>query len=563
MHLAWQIDDIRQLIFERLEPRDLARLVQTCKAFVDVAADELWKTVNSFSPFLCCLPPDFRTRGLRAEDIKRLDFYAGKVQNLVLESKSVQILIRLPPQFTPKKKQSKNHPEKSWKEFWKEISTLRPTSEFLPNLRRLRISNVVEELLIPLIGISGSTLTQIYIKYIHNRQPESVVLKILDHLQDTPKLEYLFVRDGEPDLVPSKLIQQAPLKHLRLDPRIHAQRHEDFQFKQFPLRCEILQKSTLENLTLGLTREWYAPGIKAVENKYLTALKTLWLNLTTFKPGRCSQACLNMTTHSWTCVRDGFKYDLALEEGTKECGRRSPVLFLEGLDNPELSLLNIKFPLEATGTMFLDVVSAANRSCRLRNLSELALAGGGWFNNCDECGKRPAPKITPAELREALIMLLPMSQLKILRLSVAPNFLDVLDLQLYKSITDGLPALEKLWLGHEEFLADSFIGGTTYYETVPLHHLAAFCSMLPSLVEVSVGTVDGSMLEERPRAEWACLGVKSLTVQYWARIDIGRGVSTDLLQRGLKTYFPNSDLAMRKFEPVPETSVWARPLVFR
>lgn len=108
-------------------------------------------------------------------------------------------------------------------------------------------------------------------------------------------------------------------------------------------------------------------------------------------------------------------------------------------------------------------------------------------------------------------MLLPMHQLKTLRLSVAPNFLDVLDLQLYESITNGLPALEKLWLGHARFTTS----GTTYYERVPLHHLAAFCSMLPNL-DVSIGTVDGLTLEESPRAEWASLGVKSLVISRWA-----------------------------------------------
>ncbi|KAF4632611.1 hypothetical protein G7Y89_g5515 [Cudoniella acicularis] len=51
-------------------------------------------------------------------------------------------------------------------------------------------------------------------------------------------------------------------------------------------------------------------------------------------------------------------------------------------------------------------------------------------------------------------MLLPLPQLRILRLSVAPNFLDILDLKLYRSITAGLPALEELSLGHAEFYAN-------------------------------------------------------------------------------------------------------------
>lgn len=200
----------------------------------------------------------------------------------------------------------------------------------MSNLRHLRINNVVEELLIPLIGISGSNLTQIYIKYIDNRQHESVILRILDGLQDTAKLEYLFVRDGEPDLLPSKLIRQSALKHLRLDPRIHAHRHVNFQFNQFPLRHDILQKSSLEHLTLGLTREWYAPEVKALGNKYLPALKTLWLNLTTFKPEKCKQLpVLNMTPHSWTRWSNFLSV-----VGAPDCGRRPPMVFFEGLDNP-------------------------------------------------------------------------------------------------------------------------------------------------------------------------------------------------------------------------------------
>jgi hypothetical protein len=195
--------------------------------------------------------------------------------------------------------------------------------------------------------------------------------------------------------------------------------------------------------------------------------------------------------------------------------------------------------------MFLGVVFSVNRSCRLRNLTELALAGGGWFSNCDECGKRPGPNIKPTELRKALNVLLPMPQLKILRLSVAPNFLDILDLQLYKSITNGLPALEKLWLGHAEFAADSQLEFTTYYETVSLHHLAAFCSMLPNLVEVSIGTVDGWTLGERTRAEWECPGVKSLMIQHWAERGRAGVGSRDLFYLCLETYFPNSDLANR------------------
>lgn len=542
MHHAWYIDDVRYLIFEYLDRRDLGRLAQTCKSLSDIATDELWKHNTSMASFLSCLPPDYRSRPLRAEDIQRLDYYGSKVEKITMETKDVTFVIRLPRQFISQKmKREQKGPMKSWKELWAEIAELRPASKFLPNLRSIRFSNISEELLFPLIGISGSNLTSIYIRYIHHdAQPKNLVHKFLDELQDYSKLEYLFVRDGEPDIIPLKIYQQAPLKHLRLDPRIHAGRHQDYQFKQYPLRAEILRKSTLENLTLPLTPEWYGDGIKTLDKKYLPALRTLWLNLTTFKPQDCRSGCTNKNAHSWldTCSNTGH-----------DCAKRSPALFLKGLDNPELDLLNIKFPAEGTRRMFMDVVTAAKDSCRLKNLSELALAGGGWFNNCGECGKREAPKIEPADLRKTMTMFLPLPQLKTLRLSVAPNFLDVLDLDMYKSMTDGMPALEKLLLGHWEFRACSYFEGETFYERVPLHHLAAFCNMLPNLVEVNVGTLDGMTLEEQPRLEWQCPGVKSLSVHTWAHGPYPARVSRDLLHLGVRSYFPNSDLAQHEYDP--------------
>jgi hypothetical protein len=271
MHPSLQFDEIQRLTFKSLEPRDLARVAQTCKAFFHIATDELWKTINSFSPFLSCLPPDFqyRYRKLQVEEPQRYDFYVSKVQNLFLESRAV---IVLPPPFRskPKSKASKYNPEKTREELWEEIAKLRLMSELLSNLRRLPISNVAERLLVPLIGISGSNLTQIHIQFIENRQTQSFTLKALDGIQYTPKLESLFVRDNVAHLV--DLIRQSPLKHLRLDPRIRCHKP---QYNQSPLPHEILRKSTLENLTLGLTRDWYTPEIKALNSKYLPALKKL------------------------------------------------------------------------------------------------------------------------------------------------------------------------------------------------------------------------------------------------------------------------------------------------
>jgi hypothetical protein len=265
------------------------------------------------------------------------------------------------------------------------------------------------------------------------------------------------------------------------------------------------------------------------------------LNLTVFDPRQCEQSRVNITANSWTCRSDKLPYNVnLLAPPIGGGGRRSPTVFLKGLDNPELGLLNIKFPFEVPGRKFLDVVSAVNNSC-LGNLTELAPAGGGWFPHCRECGHRPRPQIRLADLT-GLNMLLPLPQLKILRLSVAPNFLDILNLKLYRSITAGHPAPEKLSLGHAEFCANYIgYGQEILYERVSLHHLAAFCSMLPNIKEVSIGTIDGLTLEEPPRTEWACLGVESPRISHHA--DIYRGVILGLLRLGLEIYFPNSGLA--------------------
>jgi hypothetical protein len=106
---SWQNYDISHLILGHLEPTSLARLAQTCKALFELTTDELWKTMNSVVPFLSCLPPDFRHRPLRRKDIRRLCIYSSKVQNLLIESESINTVIRLPHQFKPKK----NHPETS------------------------------------------------------------------------------------------------------------------------------------------------------------------------------------------------------------------------------------------------------------------------------------------------------------------------------------------------------------------------------------------------------------------------------------------------------------------
>lgn len=186
MHPSLKLNDIQRLIFKSLKPHN--RVAQIYKAFFHTATDELLETMHSFSPFLSYLPPDL--------ELQRYDLYVPKIQNLFLESKAVMVL---PPPFQSKSKSKAS--KTTWGELWEEILKLRPILELLSNLRRLRISNVEERLLVPLIGLSGSNLTQIHIQLIETRRIPRVTLEILDGVHYTPKLESLFVRNNEARLV--------------------------------------------------------------------------------------------------------------------------------------------------------------------------------------------------------------------------------------------------------------------------------------------------------------------------------------------------------------------------
>ena len=161
------------------------------------------------------------------------------------------------------------------------------------------------------------------------------------------------------------------------------------------------------------------------------------------------------------------------------------------------------------------------------------------------CGLGPNPKVQTEDFWKAMKMLRPMPLLRILRLTVAPNFLDILDMKLYKDMTRRLPALEVLWLGHPDFFSIAS-SGIAYREHVPLHHLAAFCSMLPKLVEVRVGMAEGATLLKYPNPTWACWGVRTLNISLWK----GPDSLPDLILHSLQTYFPNSDLAQKGVEEI-------------
>lgn len=515
MHRAWKIYELRQSILEHLAQQDLSRLARTNRQFFGAVIDQLWSKVSTMSAFMCCLPKDYKTRKLQREDLARLDFYARKVHSIVLEPQSGQ------PVYLPGKRSgpgSKHYTElqESWYNLWAEIAALRPTTDFLPNLRGLRVNEIVEDTLLPLIGISGSQLRYVRIMRIQHRTGRSSVRRFFEQIKDTSNLEYLCVRDGEHD-VPEAVIRNSPLKQVRFDLR------GESSMSDCPLRTDFLEKASLESLTVSLNRGSYGPhGPQHYTggNSYLPTLKALWLNLIPLS---------DPDSQIWTVRR-----------------------FFAGLANPKLKLLNIRFRYETTDRAYLETLKIASAQVVLQDLTELVLTSGGFRYHCWECGQLPPPAISPYGLRQGLVSLLPLTRLKVLRLAVAPNFLSLLDLELYKSITDGLPEVEKICFGSASFVqTNPGYGGLVFYERVTLANLAAFCSMLPRVVDVEVGCADGLTLEECPNLEWMCPRVRSLKIGFWA--DRPRGppekLSWNRLALSLQTYFPASDMARMEFDP--------------
>lgn len=167
MHPAWEIEDIRYLIFNYFTPRDFAQLAQTCNYLFRLSTDELWKTMISFSPFIFCLPRDFNRRRLQNADIQRLDLYSSKVRHISFLSTTAAKNIRQAPPFHPQKPKLRKF-NQAWRNVWKDIAKLRPRSEFLPNIQSISMDNVGCEILLPLTGISGLNITKIYIKLAHH-----------------------------------------------------------------------------------------------------------------------------------------------------------------------------------------------------------------------------------------------------------------------------------------------------------------------------------------------------------------------------------------------------------
>ncbi|ESZ95395.1 hypothetical protein SBOR_4251 [Sclerotinia borealis F-4128] len=268
------------------------------------------------------------------------------------------------------------------------------------------------------------------------------------------------------------------------------------------------------------------------------------------KPAKSEDSCIHVSHHGWTCS----PHLDPNSPGTVKCGRRGPEGFIESLDSPSLRLLQITFPCDTTGPMLLSFVRAVESNCRFQNLTELVLGGGSWFTHWYLYPERPPLKIRSEDLREAVKILLPMPQLKVLQLSVASGFLDDLDLALFQNMANAMPSLEKLYLNYADSFTIAQYYIMTHYERIPVHHLAAFCSMFKNLKEVGVGTVDGISVEENPKEDWICKDIKTLKVGAWAGRDElrggniaespwGGGISRGHLYDALRTFFPESDMA--------------------
>jgi hypothetical protein len=528
MHPAWHIDDVRDLIFESLDKADLISIAATSRALFEVAINKLWNTLDSFDGLICCLPPDFLERQLEREDIRRLDLYTSRVLRIRLGVGSLVEL--LPSRFMKAKKDMNDKMDKRtrknlkadkslndkqgrklWSKLWRDIAELRPSSHLFCNLQSVHVNNIVEPLILPLVGISGLHLREISIKQVVENQDPSLIRGFLDGLQDTPKLEYLAVRDGESGTLPAKIIRGAPLRHLRLDlPRNH-KNYLRRPLKDRSILYHLLQKSTIEHLTVALDDTWLTREIRDLGDQNLPTLKTLWLNLTEFE----------------------FNWQNA---------DQNPAAFFKLLAEPSLTVLDIKFPRYINGNMLIELMSEVNRHCQLRDLTELSftccnanIAGGGY-----------PPSISPSELTTALRTLLPLQRLKHLRISVAPNFLDALDLELDDSLAEYLPALESLRLDYSAFTGYAAYVSPRSFEGLSVRKLAAFCQIFPTLTEVRIGSVaqDWRLKETRNLChEVICTSVKSFRV-----IDMPSSWDVffhEQLRKSVQRYFPESDQAKR------------------
>lgn len=545
MHAAWDVAEVRNMILTYLASGDVARLGRTCKAIHDYVIDHLWQDIRSFDGFLQLLPAYPRTEPLTVNDLERIDFYGRKVRRLDLTTGDRDPKLQIPQTMrTPRKKvyqkkiPASDHP---WIELWEEIALLRPQTAFLPNLQYLVVNNAAAELLRPLVGISGARLQSIYIKAVH--EPKDLLRKLLGGFEETPKLEYLRVRNGLHQ-IPDALIENSPLITLRLDETAASNYRPPL-----PLSRALLMRSSLKFLTVSLHESWHdSESWRAINEKILPALRQLRLNLQAINGIKCHEDC-SVCALSWTgndpLRRQRVRNRSFFLRPDPPCKRRPPSVFICGLDHPRLELLNVKFNSDADAALLLDTMHAFVETCCLDNLVELALSNGGWLPPYSYHPGWNKPKIRGDEIREMLDVLGPLPRLRVLRLPLACDFLRVLDVQYYKRVAEAMPALQALTLGHRSFASISQYS-EHFYDLTPLKHVAAFCHLFPALRDVEIGCIDATSLGSRDNPEWACFNVRRICVNLWLR-------SNDLVwERQLqecRAYFPNADVGDELFRP--------------
>ena len=544
MHEAWGVQLVQDSIFERLDTEDLARLGATCTALWDPATDQLWRNIPCLSVFLLCLPEGYRQNTILSEHVERLDRYSAKVRKVHIESSKAA---GIPKSMLRFNKGYGTVNEEAWYRAWDDIASVRPTtSAFLPNLREIRVNNIREGALVPLVGtITGANLTYIRIQNLHYKTPKEIVRNFLGSLTDTSKLRYLFVRDGQNGLIPPKLLEQSPLRQLRLPSRPFARERAGHQPQD--LIPQILNSPSLENLTLNLTRDWYSPEIQAMKGrKCLASLTQLWLDLTTFEPSGCGYPiCAQRDVDGWTCTGQlGHYRDTSIDPNSAtSCPREPPQVFFDFPDRPKLRILHIKFDSAVSSDNFTELIKGVVRNCDLQHLEELVLGGRSWFWSSDGWDYFPAPRIRPHGLQQGVRRLLPLPRLHTLRITAAPDFLGrTLEMDLYRDIAAGLPILRTLTVGHENFTRFCGWSGTTHYELVPLQNLAALCSLLPNLETVEVGTIDAEALGAAwvgDHREWISPSVTRLDVKRFAN----KKGNMDRIRHYMAMWFPSSNFA--------------------
>lgn len=146
-------------------------------------------------------------------------------------------------------------------------------------------------------------------------------------------------------------------------------------------------------------------------------------------------SCINARHHGWTCPSH---LDTSNPD-TINYGRQSPEVFMHILDNPSLHNFHINLPLNTSGSMLISFFHTVAGNCQLYNLTELELGGSSWIH--EQSNLNPS-KITSQYLRKALSLLLPLLQLKCLRINVAFGFPDTSDLAIYQAIANGMPNLK-------------------------------------------------------------------------------------------------------------------------